>query len=130
VKADRSILGTMLLAAGALLLAGLYVSRRGLDPAATRGLLVGLGLGIVNVVAGGWATARALRRSVAGAVRLMLVGFFVRMVALGGLVLWFQRGDWADATAFALSFLVFFLLFLVFEMRLVMRSTPSVRRPA
>lgn len=130
MKADRSILGTIALAAGALLLAGFYVSRRGLDPASVRGLLVGLGLGIVNVVVGGYMTSRALRKSVAGAVRLMLVGFFVRMVVLAGLVLWFQRGDWADASAFALSFLVFFFLFLVFEMRIVQRSTPAARRLA
>jgi len=129
VKPATTILGAGLLGGAALLVVLYVVARRGLEGASLRGLLCGAGLGVANAVAGCFALHRALGKTVAAAIRAMLVGFFVRMAALIALILWFQRSGWADATIFALTFLALFFLFLVYEIRLVLRSTSPTAHP-
>ena len=52
----------------------------------------------------------------------MLGGFFLRLLALVGLIFAFHKLSWIDETAFALAFMAFFCLFLAVEMRIIDRS--------
>jgi hypothetical protein len=97
------------------------------DSATLVGIGLGAGLGLVNLAAGWFAIGRALRRSTRSAFRTVVVGFLLRLAALVACVLWFQRETWVDATAFALAFMAFFYLFLLVEVRLVMRSAAAGR---
>ncbi|MGQ0613681.1 MAG: hypothetical protein ACT4PV_08095 [Planctomycetaceae bacterium] len=123
-------LGPIFLGALVLTGGGLYVAARGLDSAGVLGVILGGALGAVNLGLGWWATARALRKSPSAALRAVVGGFFVRLVALVALVLFFQGRDWIDATAFALAFMVFFVVFLALEVNLVQRNLNGTRRPA
>ncbi len=123
-------LGPILLGALVLLGGGLYVADQGLDAAGVVGVILGGALGGMNLALGWWATSRALRKSPSAALRAVVGGFFLRMVVLVALVLFFQGRDWIDATAFALAFMAFFVVFLALEVHLVQRSLNSSRRAA
>lgn len=93
-----------------------------LDAEGLRGTAIGAGLGILNLVVGYFLTRRALRQGMKSALRTLLTGFFVRLVLIVGLTLVFQRVGSVDAVAFALTFMVFFFLYLGVEVLLVERS--------
>lgn len=101
-----------------------------LDPEGLRGTAVGTGLGLLNLVVGYFVTRRALRRGMKSAMRTLLAGFFLRLVAVVGLMVVFQRIKTVDPVAFALSFLVFFFVYLGVEVYLVERSLNGTRRTA
>ncbi len=86
------------------------------------GAAVGAGLGIVNLVVGYWITKRSLRRSMDSALGVLLGGFLVRLAAVAVLIVVFGKTETVDATAFALTFMVFFFLFIMLEMLLVQRA--------
>jgi len=101
-----------------------------LDPEGLRGTAVGTGLGLLNLVVGYFVTRRALRRGMKSAMRTLLAGFLLRLVAVVGLMVVFQRMKTVDPVAFALSFLVFFFVYLGVEVFLVERSLGGARRTA
>jgi hypothetical protein len=92
------------------------------DAEGLRGTAIGAGLGIVNLVAGYLVTRRALRLGMKSAMKTLMSGFLLRLMALAGLTLLFQRTDSIDAVAFALTFMLFFFIYLGVEVMLVERS--------
>jgi hypothetical protein len=101
-----------------------------LDAEGLRGTAVGAGLGILNLALGYFLTRRALRQGMKSAMRTLLSGFFLRLVVVAGLTLVFQRTASVDAVAFALTFMVFFFVYLGLEVMLVERSLNGTRRTA
>ena len=98
------------------------------DRAGLFGIGIGAGLGIANLVLGSWVTLRALKRGLKSAMRILLGGFFLRLLAVTALILAFQRTAAVDVVAFALTFMVFFFLYLGVEVFLVERSLNGSRR--
>jgi hypothetical protein len=101
-----------------------------LDGAGVRGVLVGAGLGVVNLAVGYALTRRTLRHGMKSAMATLAGGFIARLFVIVGLMLLFRRTGSIDAGAFALTFLVFFFLYLGVEMLLVDRSLGGTRRTA
>jgi hypothetical protein len=99
-------------------------------PAGLRGAAIGAGLGLLNLLAGYFVTKRALRHGMKSAMRTLLTGFFLRLVTVAALIVVFQRTAAVDAVAFALSFLVFFFVYLGLEVLLVERSLNGTGRAA
>ena len=101
-----------------------------LDGDGVRGALIGAGLGLVNLAVGYVLTRRTLRQGMKSAMNTLLGGFIVRLVVVVGLMLFFRRTGAVDPAAFALTFLVFFFVYLGIEMVLVERSVGGTRRTA
>jgi len=100
------------------------------DRGGLRGTAVGAGLGLLNLAIGYMVTRRALRRGMKSAMAVLAGGFFVRLAVIVGLMVLFQRTGAVDPVAFALTFLVFFFVYLGFEVLLVERSLNGTRRVA
>jgi hypothetical protein len=121
----------LLLPAGLIALLGFaFWNLVPLDRPALVGAGIGAALGVVNIILGSYATRAALRKGPAAALRTMLGGFFLRLLALVALVLWFQSDSWANPVAFALSFFAFFFVFLAVEVRMVSAPLQGDRRLA
>lgn len=101
-----------------------------LDREGVRGALVGAGLGLVNLVVGYLVTRRTLRHGMKSTMATVAGGFIARLLVLVVLMVVFQRTGAADPAAFALTFLVFFFVFLGAEVLLVERSVDGTGRPA
>ncbi|MGH8972517.1 MAG: hypothetical protein ACRD0C_04870 [Acidimicrobiia bacterium] len=101
-----------------------------LDGDGVRGALIGAGLGLVNLGVGYVLTRRTLRQGMKAAMNTLMGGFIVRLVVVVGLMLFFRRTGSVDPAAFALTFLVFFFVYLGLEMILVDRSVGGTRRTA
>jgi zinc transporter ZupT len=101
-----------------------------LDREGVRGAAVGAGLGLSNLVVGYFVTRRTLRRGMKSAMATLAGGFLARLLVLVGLMVLFQRTGVADPAAFALTFLVFFFVYLGVEVLLVERSLDGTRRAA
>lgn len=98
-----------------------------LDGDGVRGTLVGAGLGVVNLAVGYVITRRALRHGMKSAMATLAGGFLARLFVVVGLMLVFRQTDAVDPAAFALTFLVFFFVYLGLEMLLVERSLAGTR---
>jgi ATP synthase I chain len=92
------------------------------------GTAVGAGLGLVNLAVGSLATRRALRMKMQSAVATVAGGFIIRLFALVVLMVVFQRTHAVDPAAFALTFLVFFFVYLGVELLMVERSLSPTRK--
>jgi hypothetical protein len=112
------------------LLVVVSVSALELSPEWVRGTFIGAGLGLVNLAVGYLITRRALLHGMRSAVGTLAGGFIARLTVLATLIVLFQRTRAADPAAFALSFLVFFFVFLGVEVVLVERSLGESRRSA
>jgi hypothetical protein len=108
-----------------------------LDGNAARGAAIGAGLGLLNLGLGLVMARKSMRNAREGgstatsAMATLLGGFFVRMVLLVVLIEIFMRTSTVDPAAFGLTFLVFFFVYLGFELIMVerarsTRSAPSV----
>lgn len=95
---------------------------------AGRGAAVGAGLGLVNLAIGYLVMRRALRWGMKSAMATLAGGFIARLVVLVALMLVFRRGETIDETACALTFLVFFFVYLGFD--LLLWSGRSIDRRA
>ena len=95
-----------------------------LDGKGVLGALIGGGLGLVNLALGYLVTRRTLRRGsgVRTAMAMFVGGFLARLIVVAVLIVLFQRTGIADPAAFALTFLVFFFVYLFVEVLLVERS--------
>jgi zinc transporter ZupT len=100
------------------------------DPDGVRGMAIGTALGLVNLALGYAVTRRALRHGMKSAMATLAGGFIARLFAVVFLILVFRRTGSVDPAAFALTFLVFFFLYLGVELLLVERSLSGARRTA
>jgi zinc transporter ZupT len=98
-----------------------------MDRQGVRGTAVGAGLGLVNLVVGSLVTRRMLRQGMKSAMTMVAGGFIARLTVLASLMVIFQRTGAADPAAFALTFLVFFFVYLAVEVLLVERSLSGTR---
>ena len=92
------------------------------------GTAVGAGLGLLNLAVGSLATRRALRLKMNSAVATVAGGFILRLFAVVVLMVIFQRTGAVDPAAFALTFLVFFFVYLGVELLMVERSLSPARK--
>jgi hypothetical protein len=113
-----------------LLLVVVSVAFIKLDAGGVRGTAVGAGLGLLNLLVGWLITRRALRKGMKSAMATLAGGFFARLLVVVGVMIAFQRTGAADPVAFALTFLVFFFVYLGLEVLLVERSAAGARRAA
>jgi zinc transporter ZupT len=100
------------------------------DGDAVRGAVIGAALGLVNLILGYRATRRTLERGMTSAMATLAGGFVARLLVVVGLVILFQRTGAADPAAFALTFLAFFLVYMVVEVLMVQRSLSKPGRAA
>lgn len=100
------------------------------DREGIRGTAFGAGLGLLNLVVGYFLTRRTLRQGMKSAMTLVAGGFLARLFLLVVLMLLFRRTGAADPAAFALTFLVFFFVYLGIEVFLVERSLDGKGRAA
>jgi len=98
------------------------------DGDGARGASVGAGLGIINLTLGYLVTRRSLRQGMKSAVATLAGGFMARLFVVVAMILLFRRTGSVDPAAFALTFLVFFFLYLGVELLLVERSAGGARR--
>ena len=102
-----------------------------LDGKGVLGAIIGGGLGLVNLALGYLVTRRTLRRGsgVRTAMAMFVGGFLARLIVVAVLIVLFQRTGIADPAAFALTFLVFFFVYLFVEVLLVERSLDAEKPP-
>ena len=110
-----------------MIAAGAFVK---FDPDGVRGMAVGAGLGLVNLALGYVVTRRSLQHGMKSAMATLAGGFIARLFAVVFLILVFRRTGSVDPAAFALTFLVFFFVYLGVELLLVERSLSGARRAA
>ncbi|MEW6473778.1 MAG: hypothetical protein AB1679_16120 [Actinomycetota bacterium] len=99
-----------------------------LDQASVRGVVIGAGLGLLNLAVGYLVMRWALRQGMRRALGAVVGGLITRLVILAGLIILFQRTGAVDPTSFAFTFFVFFLVYLGLEVLLVQRSPDTGRR--
>lgn len=97
-------------------LSAIFVS---FDRAAALGVAIGAGLGIANLVVSLSLTRRSMHKGVQTATAVAMGGFFVRLVALVALFLVFKQTTAIDATAFGLTFVTFFFIYLAAEIVMI-----------
>lgn len=121
--------GLVMVGAFVALLMVVAVAFVDLDRDGIRGALIGAGLGLLNLVVGYLVTRRTLRHGMKSAMATVAGGFIARLFVVVVLMVFFQRTGAADPAAFALTFLVFFFVYLAAEVLLVERSLEGTRRP-
>ena len=100
-----------------------------LDRDGVTGAVIGAALGLVNLAVGYAVTRRTLRSGMKSAMATLAGGFIARLFVVVGLMVLFQRTGAADPAAFALTFLVFFFVYLAVEVFLVERSYDGTPGP-
>lgn len=85
------------------------------------GAAVGAGLGLLNLAVGSLVTRRSLRHGMKSATATLAGGFVIRLLVLVVAILIFQRTHIVDPAAFALTFLVFFFVYVGVELLMVER---------
>jgi len=100
-----------------------------LDRDGVTGAVIGAALGLVNLAVGYAVTRRTLRSGMKSAMATLAGGFIARLFVVAGLMVLFQRTGAADPAAFALTFLVFFFVYLAVEVLLVERSYDGTPGP-
>jgi hypothetical protein len=114
--------GLILAGAVVVVLVVVLIASVELDREGVRGTLVGAGLGLLNLGVGYLVMRRALRQGIKKALMTVAGGMIARLVVVAALMILFQRTGAADPAAFALTFLVFFFVYLGLEVLLVERS--------
>jgi ATP synthase I chain len=88
---------------------------------------IGAGLGLLNLALGYIVTRRSLQQGMKSAMTTLAGGFIARLLVVVGLMLAFRRTGSVDPAAFAITFLIFFFVYLGLEMVMVERSLASTR---
>ncbi|MGH9010626.1 MAG: hypothetical protein ACRDYF_12380 [Acidimicrobiia bacterium] len=114
--------GLILAGAFVVVLVIVLVASVELDKEGVRGSLIGTALGLLNLGVGYLVMRRALRQGMKQALMTVVGGMIARLLVVAGLMILFQRTEAADPTAFALTFFVFFFVYLGLEVLLVERS--------
>jgi hypothetical protein len=86
------------------------------------GVGIGAAVGLANLVLGLWLTGRAMRKGGNAVLRIMMGGFLLRFFVLAVLIVVFHQLEAVDEVGFGITFLIFFMLFMAFEVRLVDKS--------
>ena len=93
------------------------------DQAGIVGTGIGALLGVVNLVLGLRITSRAMQRGDSKALMSTITsGFLIRFFVLAIFIVAFHFTEPVNEVAFALTFLIFFMLFMCLEVRLVEKS--------
>lgn len=113
-----------ILAAGtfALLLGGALVFAVEFDGPGLVGIGLGALVGTLNLVIGLWLTSRALRAGGKSVLRTVMGGFFARFVTLAVLIVVFHSMESVNEIGFGITFMIFFMVFMGLEVRLVEKS--------
>jgi hypothetical protein len=114
--------GLILAGAFVVVLVVVLVASVELDKEGVRGTAVGAGLGLLNLGVSYLVMRRVLRQGMKQALMTVAGGMVARLLVVAGLMILFQRTGAADPAAFALTFLVFFFVYLGLEVLLVERS--------
>jgi len=120
--------GLIMIGAFVTLLLVTAVSIVKFDGDGLRGVLIGAGLGLLNLALGSLATRRALRTRMQSAISTVAGGFLIRLVVVAVMIVAFQRSRAVDPTAFALTFLIFFFVYLGVELLMIERSLTPTRK--
>lgn len=120
--------GLMMAGAFVVLLLAVSVAFIDLDREGVLGTGIGAGLGLLNLAVGYLLTRRTLRQGMKAAIAMVAGGFIARLAVVVILMVLFQRTEVADPAAFALTFLVFFFVYMGVEVLLVERSLSGPRR--
>lgn len=125
MKATYQNVGIALVAGFMLLIsvAMLYVVE--FDHAGIVGALIGALVGLLNLAVSYVLAERALKRGMNAAFAVLLGGFFARLLLLAALVFLFHKTEGVNEIAFALTFMVFFFLYVGAEIVLVSRAVRS-----
>ena len=91
------------------------------------GAAIGAGLGLLNLALGYIVTRRSLQHGMKSAMTTLAGGFIARLLVVVGLMLAFRRTGSVDPAAFAVTFLIFFFVYLGLEMVMVERSLAGTR---
>ena len=86
------------------------------------GIGIGAALGALNLALGLWLTARALRKGGKTVLRVMMGGFLIRFVTLAVLIVLFHSMEGVSEIGFGITFMIFFMVFMGLEVRLVEKS--------
>jgi zinc transporter ZupT len=117
--AKRALLLTGGFIALVVALAGAFVK---FDSAGGRGVMIGVALGLVNFVAGLLLTRRSLQSGgMKAATATLAGGFGARLAVLVTLFLVFRNSSTVSASAFGLTFVAFFFVYLAVEIVMVER---------
>ncbi len=95
------------------------------DRAGIVGALIGALAGLLNLAVSYVLAERALKRSMSAAFAVLLGGFFARLLLLVALVFLFHKTEGVNEIAFALTFIIFFFLYVGVEIVLVSRGVRS-----
>jgi hypothetical protein len=109
--------GTFVLLLGGALAFAVEFDRPGLA-----GIGLGALAGALNLVVGLRLTARALRRGGKSVLRTMVGGFFGRFITLVVLIVVFHSMEAVNEVGFGITFMIFFMVFMGLEVRLVEKS--------
>lgn len=120
--AQRALL---LIGAFIVILAGVAVAFVNRDASGLRGAAVGAGVGLANLGLGAVVTRRTLRKGMKSTMTMLMGGFMVRLIVLVGLYLILEQTTSIDPAAFALTFMVFFFVYLALELTMVERTRVS-----
>ena len=114
----------------ALMVAGGVAYFVDLDSAGLLGAGIGAALGLLNLAVGYRMTSRAVTLGLNPALRILVGGFFVRLVVLAGLLLWFHSIPSIDEVAFAVVFMLFCFVLVAIEIVIVEKYLQGNGRPA
>ena len=123
MTASRATVGAFVMGAVLVALLVAVLALREFAGAAVAGLAVGAGVGGLNLVVGSWLLSWALKNRPKAALKVSLGGFFVRLALLLVLTWVFWTVPGVDAVTFAISFVIFFFLFLVVEIVIIGRAS-------
>jgi hypothetical protein len=94
------------------------------------GIVIGAGVGLLNLALGYVVTRRTLQQGIKAATVMLAGGFIARLLVVVVLMLVLRSTGAADPAAFAVTFLVFFFVYLGIEVLLVERSLTGTRSTA
>ena len=104
-----------------LLATGVMWIGRGMTGPSQGGLLVGVGLGGLNLLVEAFGLVWAFRKNLSATMMVSLGGFFLRLVLVSVLIFAFARTDSIDAVTFALSYVASFFAFLGLQIWVITR---------
>ncbi|MHC4469466.1 MAG: hypothetical protein ACYTDY_02955 [Planctomycetota bacterium] len=130
MTARTAALGIVLLLLLALLGSAGILVLRGVTAPVLTGLLVGAGLGGLNLLVESLSLSWALKKKPSATLAISLCGFLIRLVMVSVLIIWFARTPSVDAVAFALAYVASFFVFLVLQVWAISRVQGKAGTPA
>jgi hypothetical protein len=119
---QNTTIGILAAGAFALLLGGALVYAVEFDGPGLAGIGLGALVGTLNLVLGLWLTSRALSNGGKTILGTVMGGFFARFVTLVVLIVVFHSMESVNEIGFGITFMIFFMVFMGLEVRLVEKS--------